>query len=344
MILGIGAGDRPLLALGMKPSPLASLRASIAAIRELWSGAHVSVEDRAFSLHDAHLRFARASGHPGVHLRERTEDARAGGRGRGRRDPARRAVPRSARVGAGARRPRSGERREDTPARRGVRLRRDRRRRGCGDGVGALDRRVVPADGAGDLRAGRRPRRRSSRRSARATRAGSSRRRRRRRGCCRTTSCDRWRSPATRRTRAAGSRRRSTPARTRSTCSRSARTAWTRSRRSPGASPMSWEEGCGDELARHLAAPRRDRAWRRPGVRGRDDDVPGRAHARRARTGLPRADVSGGRRVRADARGRGRRVGAAVPGPTRARAASRGVRGRRDRRRARRPGRDAACR
>ena len=61
MILGIGAGDRPLLALGLKPSPLASLRASIVAIRELWSGDHVSIDDRAFSLHDAHLRFpARA--------------------------------------------------------------------------------------------------------------------------------------------------------------------------------------------------------------------------------------------------------------------------------------------
>jgi len=58
MILGMGAGDRPLLALGMKPSPIATLRASVAAIRELWSGAHVSVEDRAFTLHDAQLQFA----------------------------------------------------------------------------------------------------------------------------------------------------------------------------------------------------------------------------------------------------------------------------------------------
>ena len=58
MILGIGAGDRPLLALGMKPARLSSLRASIDAIRELWSGAEVSAEDRAFALHDAHMRFA----------------------------------------------------------------------------------------------------------------------------------------------------------------------------------------------------------------------------------------------------------------------------------------------
>ena len=56
MILGIGAGDRPLLALGMKPASVDSLRASIAAIRALWSGAHVDIEDPAFALHDAHLR------------------------------------------------------------------------------------------------------------------------------------------------------------------------------------------------------------------------------------------------------------------------------------------------
>jgi len=61
MIMGIGAGDRPLLALGMKPASVDSLRASIGALRALWSGAHVDVEDVAFSLRDAHLRFpARA--------------------------------------------------------------------------------------------------------------------------------------------------------------------------------------------------------------------------------------------------------------------------------------------
>jgi 5,10-methylenetetrahydromethanopterin reductase len=61
MILGIGAGDRPLLALGMRPARLATMRATIGAIRELWSGADVTVEDPGFELHDAHLRFgARA--------------------------------------------------------------------------------------------------------------------------------------------------------------------------------------------------------------------------------------------------------------------------------------------
>ncbi len=57
MVLGIGAGDRPLLALGMKPASVDSLRASIDAIRALWRGAHVDVQDAAFTLRDAHLRF-----------------------------------------------------------------------------------------------------------------------------------------------------------------------------------------------------------------------------------------------------------------------------------------------
>jgi 5,10-methylenetetrahydromethanopterin reductase len=61
MILGIGAGDRPLLALGLRPARLSSLRAAIGAVRDLWSGADVSVEAEGFSLDDAHLRFgARA--------------------------------------------------------------------------------------------------------------------------------------------------------------------------------------------------------------------------------------------------------------------------------------------
>jgi len=61
MILGIGAGDRPLLALGMRPARLASMRAAIDAIRSLWSGDDVTVEDAAFELHDAHLRFGARS-------------------------------------------------------------------------------------------------------------------------------------------------------------------------------------------------------------------------------------------------------------------------------------------
>ena len=61
MILGIGTGDRPLLALGKRPASLASLRSAVGAIRALWSGAGVTVDDPVFELHDARLRFgARA--------------------------------------------------------------------------------------------------------------------------------------------------------------------------------------------------------------------------------------------------------------------------------------------
>jgi 5,10-methylenetetrahydromethanopterin reductase len=57
MILGIGAGDRPLLSLGCKPAPVASLEASISAIRSLWAGGTVDVDAPGFALCDAHYRF-----------------------------------------------------------------------------------------------------------------------------------------------------------------------------------------------------------------------------------------------------------------------------------------------
>ncbi len=56
-ILGIGAGDRPLAALGLKPARLATLEASVAAIRSLIAGERVTVETPSFSLKDAYLRF-----------------------------------------------------------------------------------------------------------------------------------------------------------------------------------------------------------------------------------------------------------------------------------------------
>jgi 5,10-methylenetetrahydromethanopterin reductase len=58
-ILGIGAGDRPLLSLGYKPARLglATLEASIGAIRALWSGATVDADEPGFALHGAHYRF-----------------------------------------------------------------------------------------------------------------------------------------------------------------------------------------------------------------------------------------------------------------------------------------------
>jgi 5,10-methylenetetrahydromethanopterin reductase len=61
MILGIGAGDRPLLALGLKPSPLADIEAAITGIRRLWRGEEVGLRAAGFTLSGAHLRFpARA--------------------------------------------------------------------------------------------------------------------------------------------------------------------------------------------------------------------------------------------------------------------------------------------
>jgi 5,10-methylenetetrahydromethanopterin reductase len=56
--LGIGAGDRPLLAVGHKPARLADLEASITAIRGLWAGEHVTMRAGAFAFDDAHYRFA----------------------------------------------------------------------------------------------------------------------------------------------------------------------------------------------------------------------------------------------------------------------------------------------
>jgi 5,10-methylenetetrahydromethanopterin reductase len=56
--LGIGAGDRPLLAVGHKPAKLADLEASIAAIRALWAGSHVTMSAGGFAFDDAHYRFA----------------------------------------------------------------------------------------------------------------------------------------------------------------------------------------------------------------------------------------------------------------------------------------------
>jgi 5,10-methylenetetrahydromethanopterin reductase len=59
-ILGIGAGDRPLLAMGYQPARLADLEDAISAVRRLWHGEHVSMKAGAFSFDDAHYRFAGA--------------------------------------------------------------------------------------------------------------------------------------------------------------------------------------------------------------------------------------------------------------------------------------------
>jgi 5,10-methylenetetrahydromethanopterin reductase len=64
MVLGIGAGDRPLLALGLRPSPLATLEAAVTGIRRLWRGEEVDLQVREFRLNGAHLRFPARAGIP----------------------------------------------------------------------------------------------------------------------------------------------------------------------------------------------------------------------------------------------------------------------------------------
>ena len=59
-ILGIGAGDRPLRSLGLRPARLLEMRESIDAIRRLLSGEHVTYEGQGFTMDDAHLRFDAA--------------------------------------------------------------------------------------------------------------------------------------------------------------------------------------------------------------------------------------------------------------------------------------------
>ncbi|MBM9468688.1 LLM class flavin-dependent oxidoreductase [Nakamurella leprariae] len=56
-VYGLGAGDRPLLALGLRPAKLALLEDAIVAARELWTGATVTRQYRGFALDDAHMRF-----------------------------------------------------------------------------------------------------------------------------------------------------------------------------------------------------------------------------------------------------------------------------------------------
>jgi 5,10-methylenetetrahydromethanopterin reductase len=56
-IHGIGAGDRPLEALGHKPAKLALLEDSVDAARRLWTGESVTWQARGFELDDAHMRF-----------------------------------------------------------------------------------------------------------------------------------------------------------------------------------------------------------------------------------------------------------------------------------------------
>lgn len=55
-VLGMGAGDRPLLSLGEKPAKLARTESAIEAIRQIWTGEHITFQGHGFSLDDAHMR------------------------------------------------------------------------------------------------------------------------------------------------------------------------------------------------------------------------------------------------------------------------------------------------
>jgi len=63
-ILGLGAGDRPLLALGRRPCAPGDLADAIEAIRALWSGDEVSAIAPGFTLDHAKLRFGARPGLP----------------------------------------------------------------------------------------------------------------------------------------------------------------------------------------------------------------------------------------------------------------------------------------
>jgi 5,10-methylenetetrahydromethanopterin reductase len=56
-VLGIGAGDRPLRALGLRPARIDELREAIGVIRRLLVGERVTTEAAGFTFRDAHLRF-----------------------------------------------------------------------------------------------------------------------------------------------------------------------------------------------------------------------------------------------------------------------------------------------
>jgi 5,10-methylenetetrahydromethanopterin reductase len=56
-ILGIGVGDRPLRALGLRASSVDTLEAAVGSIRRLWRGEEITTEGPSYRFQDAHLRF-----------------------------------------------------------------------------------------------------------------------------------------------------------------------------------------------------------------------------------------------------------------------------------------------
>ncbi len=149
----------------------------------------------------------RPSRHPRLRRRERPEDPRARGRGRRRRDPPRRVVPGGARLGVGSRGSRCRDGGSAAAPCRGVRVRRDRRRRRPRRSPRPArsrrgSRRRLPR--SANSPASHRP---SSNGCGSGTRVASSRRRRKPHACSRTTSFGWSRSPAIGSRHGSGSRR-----------------------------------------------------------------------------------------------------------------------------------------
>ncbi len=231
-ILGIGAGDRPLLALGRKPCAPADLADAIEAIRALWSGDEVTVIAPGFALDHAKLRFGAR---PGLPIFVSASGPRtlelAGGLADGvillvglfpdAVTWALEHIDRGARAGAGpGRTPRCS-----LTARSATTVP-PRWRPAARSPPGSRRPRPICAAWPGWTTM-------SPTRSGPATRAASSRRPRPPPGCCRTASSGGWPWPATRRRRRSGSATCSRPAWTRCTCSRSAPAGWPPSAPSP---------------------------------------------------------------------------------------------------------------
>ena len=337
MILGIGAGDRPLLALGMRPR--ARLRARLDR-RDPFAVVGRRRDRRGCGLRaaDAHLRFGArsdipiyisASGPKTLELAGEIADGVILLIG---------LFPEALAVGARSHRSRRRDRGPVAPPRCRVRVRSDRRRRGAGARGGAADRSVVPADRTRGLRA-RRAAVVASIRFASGTRAASSRRPRRRRGLL---PDDFVRKVALAGDAAAGPR---------AYRGRRGRRRGFGPRVPPGGGSDADDRGVRGLLrATCRGATAMTSQWRVTGlhhvaIAHGDDAVCEDALA--SMIGARRITEDGpgflermyevGPVVRPDAGGHGRRRGAALRRQAGTRAAPPGVRGRRDRRRARRP-------
>ena len=231
-ILGIGAGDRPLLALGRQPCSAAALADAIGAIRSLLAGDEVTAIAPGFALDHAKLRFGAR---PGLPIFVSASGPRtlelAGGLADGVillvglfTDSISWALEHIDRGAAAAGRP--GRTPRCSPTARSATTGRRRWPRAGRSPPGSRRPRRTCAASPGSTLA-------SWTRSGQATQAASSRRRKPQQGCCLTASSGGWPWRGTRRKPRSASEKRSPRASTRCTCSRSVPTGWPPSARSP---------------------------------------------------------------------------------------------------------------